>query len=281
VLPKEIFSKATYADLEEHVMNIQKVRELSELEDLAVKRQKRMIKNRDYSSVSRQKVKLQIQELTIENNKLKQEKDLLTQSVSILQRENSRLLLENSQYRATLNGLGFTPQGILPNPNNNFPQNTSVGFNLPGMNSIANNQKFTTINLNGQNESNAQYFNYIQPKSNPLKSNAAITTLCLFVILFSFGLFFGPNLFPSTGLDQIRGSSRALFASSPITTGVNMNEMPRPFTSIETKTTKFRDFADTSHARRGNAFSWGFGVYSRNVTADNIDSIPDNPPLRL
>jgi len=58
VLPKDILVKASCADLEAHIKKkIQQTRNLSEVEEHAVKRQRRMIQNRSYSTTARKKNK--------------------------------------------------------------------------------------------------------------------------------------------------------------------------------------------------------------------------------
>jgi len=225
VMPKDVLAKATCADLEALVNQVAANREITEVEQHAIKRQKRMIKNRDYSLTHRKKTKFEIGELQTENQKLKQEKEILTKNVSILQQENCRLTFENSQYRATLNGLGLqssTPH-LLVSPNSlyNTPQNITYPMNNTNLMSTCTNVShlntpFTAINLNSQNNDNSAYHSYVP--QNPLKSNAAVATFTIFIILFSFGIFFGPNIFASGNFDQsaMKGSSRALFGSNPI-----------------------------------------------------------------
>lgn len=218
VMSKDVLAKATCADLDALVKKVQDQRELTEIEEHAIKRQRRLIKNRDYSATSRNKTKNEIAELQNKNKILQQEKEILNQNISILQRENARLMFENSQYRATLSGLGYghtIPNSMFPTSQQSAIANSYS--NLPSSTGPQINATQFTVNVNGhQFEAPQGYTNYATPTASSYsKSNVA--TLTIFVIIFSFGLFFGPSLLASSTFDQtsLKGSSRALFGSGP------------------------------------------------------------------
>eukprot|EP01130_Rhizamoeba_saxonica_P017737 TRINITY_DN8667_c0_g1_i1.p1 TRINITY_DN8667_c0_g1~~TRINITY_DN8667_c0_g1_i1.p1 ORF type:complete len:385 (+),score=96.80 TRINITY_DN8667_c0_g1_i1:86-1240(+) len=87
------------AELEAHVNNLKAQRSLTSAEQKEIKRQRRLIKNREYAQASRRKKKLAQQELktsfdtvNAENTNLKKENGLLKNRVYMLECENQKLL---------------------------------------------------------------------------------------------------------------------------------------------------------------------------------------------
>jgi len=160
--------------------------------------------------------------------------------VSVLQRENSRLLFENSQFRSTLSGLGYSTQNfnVLSNPSPQFSQNESYSFN--------------------SQEKNHMNF----------KSNATITGICLFVILFSFGLFFGPHIFlqyegaPVGIFENPNRASRALFGVHHVPSSELYNI---DFKKIPQKHDAFQNFP---FSEKSNCFGQeGYSIFCTNKTS--------------
>jgi len=165
-------------DLDKFVEQITTVRPLTYAEEKELKRQRRLIKNRESAQASRQRKKSYIDELEAEISKLKQENSFLTSQVNNLSTENRTLREELLKIQTLVKKTGTT---II---------NSLVPKAAPTTNKPA---EYATLGSS------------ISPRGPTQKAKAGV---CLLILLFSFGLFFnagrGPVKSVPTGNAMVR-----------------------------------------------------------------------------
>jgi len=131
-LPREDLLKMSSTELEDYVDRLKKVRPLSTAEHREVKRQRRLIKNREYAHTSRQKKKELVQtmkegitEVQADNETLRVQVQELSEIVSTLKARNVELEEENKQLKAALGTTDYSPRS--PVPTGVSPQSPSSG----------------------------------------------------------------------------------------------------------------------------------------------------------
>jgi len=212
-------------ELEERVKYLQQQRPLSTAENEEIKRQRKLIKNREYAQTSRLKkretlstLKGQLGEVSLENEILKTQVNHLNQRVQYLEQENNQLRSLLVQPPAFPQFQCFTASVpvSLPVPVTSYPSSpesstysevgspTSVeeGYDPFLMMPAADETLDLGIALNSGNSPKSG----ITWSTNPY---AYTQGLCLLVILFSFGLFF--NAIPGLEPPVSRSTARALF----------------------------------------------------------------------
>jgi hypothetical protein len=112
LLPRDALLKLTSEEMENYVQRLKATRVLSTEEEKELKRQRRLIKNREYAKQSRKKKKTQLKDLEGQISKLTAQNEELRTQNSSLQSEivllNSKLLAvtsENTRLRGTLSQL--------------------------------------------------------------------------------------------------------------------------------------------------------------------------------
>jgi hypothetical protein len=184
------------AELEQRVEQLSCLRPLTPTELKEVKRQMRLVKNREYAQSSRIKKKQHVEKLQEEN--------------AVLQERVQQLEDENRELKMLLNPSG--PSFNLPT--NPFP--TSFG-----------NQDFSVSSFLFESDISSsdemsQFFSSDSPLSSPLSTESftpeykhslsasggfATTTFCMFLIMLSFGIFFSSvpgvlSTFPMAKINQ-------------------------------------------------------------------------------
>jgi len=159
-------------DLESRISTLSSERKLSPLELKEVKRQRRLVKNREYAQQSRvkkkqfvQELEVQVNHLTDENRKLKYDNSSLLSRISALEQENN-YLRQYSQVQSS--------------------------------NTVPNNDIETSQDLNLINSGN-QDIQSVNPSSNWNQSfpYPSMPMAFYFIILFSFGFLFNFGIFDS------------------------------------------------------------------------------------
>jgi len=184
-LKREQLVTISSVDHEAFVQRLANTRDLSEAELKEVKRQRRLIKNREYAQTSRQKKKATMGHVKDQVNSLESENDDLKAELAKLRTRVTELELENASLRVRLSSKDLT---------------SSEDGSTDSVVDIAPRQK------NG-------YF----AKTNFSFRPAMAATSVLFVILFAFGFLFNSPLFSSLSLPGARNlgsvphTGRALF----------------------------------------------------------------------
>jgi len=196
ILPRDVLRKTTCDELDEQVKLVTQYRELTPAEEYAISRQRRLIKSRQYANNARNKKKQESETLRQENDRLIAEKGAMAQTIGVLQQENHRLLAENNQFRLMLGNMGIACPPAYSAP-------------VPTLGPKA--EPKTTLNLNAT--ASFSRIPYIAPSGPPQKPSEPIksalpshlrapvamgmTSLVLFVIMFSFAVFTLPNVLSS------------------------------------------------------------------------------------
>eukprot|EP01089_Gocevia_fonbrunei_P006425 TRINITY_DN1709_c0_g1_i1.p1 TRINITY_DN1709_c0_g1~~TRINITY_DN1709_c0_g1_i1.p1 ORF type:complete len:502 (-),score=156.51 TRINITY_DN1709_c0_g1_i1:26-1531(-) len=163
-LPREQLLKLTSSELDTYAENIRTVRPLTSEEEKDIRRQRRLIKNRESASLSRQRRKNHLAELEANVNALTDENDVLKQEVKDLRSENSNLKEEVKKLRKIIEQEDET---------GNYDSEND-GTKISTLSKIAN--AFA-----------------IQKKAPNTVKNAGVYLL---VLLLSFGVFFNANMNP-------------------------------------------------------------------------------------
>jgi len=108
-LPREDLLKYTSQEYDDYVKRISLKRPLSEKEHRESKKQRRLIKNREYAQISRNKKKNEYAQLSVQIDQLNQHNTELMERVSLLEAENKRLKEENRQMIDFYNQRAMTP----------------------------------------------------------------------------------------------------------------------------------------------------------------------------
>jgi hypothetical protein len=101
-LKREKLLTISSADHESLVQRISNVRDLTDLELKEVKRQRRLIKNREYAQTSRQKKKVTMGHVKEQVNSLESENDDLKAELAMMRNRVMELELENASLRAQI-----------------------------------------------------------------------------------------------------------------------------------------------------------------------------------
>eukprot|EP01126_Amoeba_proteus_P039633 TRINITY_DN4194_c0_g2_i2.p1 TRINITY_DN4194_c0_g2~~TRINITY_DN4194_c0_g2_i2.p1 ORF type:complete len:394 (-),score=54.76 TRINITY_DN4194_c0_g2_i2:115-1296(-) len=246
----EMLTKISSKEYDDAIKQIEKLRPLTELEQLEIKKQRRQLKNREYAKNSRSKKKQRMENIQESNEKLVQEKNELRTTITVLERENQRLTNENTQLKVFLGNIGYTIP-MINIPPLRVPPQTTAGITNAGGNG---NSGMTTINFDTTETSTP--INYIHPPllNTPVtrptqhgileagmgkamgpvtgmgvgfradengfpRSNNPFATICLYTIVFSFGFFFSglvetiPGLETELDRNNFVSTGRALFGS--------------------------------------------------------------------
>jgi len=174
-LSREDLLKLTSQSLEDIAKTISSSRPLTVDEERKLKRQRRLIKNRESAQLSRQRKKRYIEELEKEVTHLRQEADTLRSHASALNLENNQLRQEVWKLQAAL-------QQQQQNTDPSQPTSSTPAADLP-----------STLWLNKQTHQHAN-------KQRVLVGGV----VTMFIVLFSFGLFFNGQMAPFPGHKFIR-----------------------------------------------------------------------------
>jgi hypothetical protein len=166
-------------DFDMFVEEITRVRPLTYAEEKELKRQKRLIKNRESAQASRQRKKSYIDELEAEIKKLKQENTLLSSQVHGLSSENKGLREELQKIQTLLKKTGTTIINTLT------PKTLPV--QTPSLGSVS-------------------------PRGPTQKAKAGV---CLLILLFSFGLFFNVERGPVKSVSPAGNAIARIVERSP------------------------------------------------------------------
>jgi len=208
---------------EDRVKLLQTMRPLTLYEEEEVKRQRKLIKNREYAQTSRIKkretlssLQVQLTAVNTENQILKSHINNLTQQVQYLQVENHQLRMMFSSYSVappSISPESILTQHLYPILQNNPPSlpsspETSTYSDTPSPSCLSlddndplcilpSDSDETTIDFtNDGNFLPTDPYSYLPDKGTwGFSDNYTTTGLCLLVILFSFGLFFNGVLF--------------------------------------------------------------------------------------
>eukprot|EP01132_Coremiostelium_polycephalum_P010895 gene10895-13350_t len=176
-------------------------------DEKTVKKQRRLIKNRESAQLSRMRKKIYIEDLekkigdlTEDNNSLREEVLYLQGIIKQLAGPNSNSILQNSPV------------------NNQQQQSSSTSMSLDIGNSNNNNNNNVNSNINNRSK------------------NVKAASVCLLIIFFSFGVFFNQPTNPtfSNSLSSSNGRALAPFESERTTTHslLTLNEDPSTEPSI-------------------------------------------------
>lgn len=158
-LPREKLLVFTSKQMQEYESELRRTRELTPEEEKDIKRQKRLIKNRESALASRTRKKAHIDELQTQITEIKQQKDELAATASSLASENYQLKQQVAHYQ-------------------NLLKKTSMLSELwDKMMNSKSKQKYDATNVSG----------------------FKTATACLFVVLFTFGFLFDPLRGPLIG----------------------------------------------------------------------------------
>ena len=160
------------ADHEAQVQRLINLRELTEVELKEVKRQRRLIKNREYAQTSRQKKKVTMGHVKDQVNSLEYENESLKDELAAMKARVAELELENASLRIRLSKDQTSSEDS---------SDAVVDMEV--------------------DPSSASYFSKLSSKAKPV-----IASTMLFVLLFSFGLLFNSPLFTSTS--SLPGASK-------------------------------------------------------------------------
>jgi len=173
------------------VEEITRMRPLTHAEEKELKRQKRLIKNRESAQASRQRKKSYIDELEAEITKLKQENGFLNSQVGNLSVENRTLREELNKIQTLVKKTGASIINTML-PRSVSGQTPSKPMEHPVVGSS------------------------ISPRGPTQKAKAGV---CLLILLFSFGLFFNAERGPVKPVSPANAIARILEATPAMAAG--------------------------------------------------------------
>eukprot|EP01097_Dermamoeba_algensis_P002782 TRINITY_DN2101_c0_g1_i1.p1 TRINITY_DN2101_c0_g1~~TRINITY_DN2101_c0_g1_i1.p1 ORF type:complete len:484 (-),score=94.25 TRINITY_DN2101_c0_g1_i1:54-1505(-) len=187
-LPRDQLLEFSSEDLENFVNSIKMTRALTEEEKKEISRQRRLIKNRESAMASRIRKKSHVDELEKQVEELKHKNLQLQSRVTLLELQNKQLQ-QQVESLATKNAEASTTEPIGIKTENKSSSPGSIDVHIPFLTDFDERlDKVTNSSVWGSGF-----------KTNSMKATSGI---CLFILLFSFGLFFH-NLQPShLGLGQ-------------------------------------------------------------------------------
>lgn len=168
-LPREKLLVISSKEMQQYVEELRRTRDLTQEEEKDLKRQKRLIKNRESALASRTRKKAHVEELQQQISEIQNEKKELADSVSALSGENEQLKQQVVHLQ-------------------NIVRKTSFLAEL--------------------------WSRMTKPPSKEGAPNYKTATACLFVILFTFGLFFDPLRGPLYGHQALEKPFTNTLASS-------------------------------------------------------------------
>eukprot|EP01112_Ceratiomyxa_fruticulosa_P014049 TRINITY_DN3_c0_g1_i4.p1 TRINITY_DN3_c0_g1~~TRINITY_DN3_c0_g1_i4.p1 ORF type:complete len:627 (+),score=171.25 TRINITY_DN3_c0_g1_i4:283-2163(+) len=170
-LPRDTLLSISSTTMDQLVDQIQSARPLSVDEQKEIKRQKRLIKNRESAQLSRERRRLYI--------------DQLEDKINDLNQEIQQLKSENQHLKTHL--LRYEPNYVAPKiePPSTPPSSSSSS-------SSSNNKPIVPKPIS----------NLLSVGNSSQSSNAKAAGVCLLIILFAFGLFFNPGATPSASLSR-------------------------------------------------------------------------------
>eukprot|EP01127_Copromyxa_protea_P005966 TRINITY_DN15789_c0_g1_i1.p1 TRINITY_DN15789_c0_g1~~TRINITY_DN15789_c0_g1_i1.p1 ORF type:complete len:395 (-),score=81.75 TRINITY_DN15789_c0_g1_i1:58-1242(-) len=196
-IDRDVLLQMSLSELEAHIQQRAAIRNFTEVEQREIKRQRRLVKNREYAQTSRIKKKQYVEEL-------KQENEILKERVRVLTQENEQLRSQfqssPNQQRLSPNATTFVSQSPPWSPESSP---ATSGWSSPSNSNYSDsgedNAFFETDILNTGSSISFEDISFSgDSKSSIPFSSAYATSFCLFVFLFSFGLFTIPGLFSAT-----------------------------------------------------------------------------------
>jgi len=227
-LTREQLLEMSSNQFEERVKLLQTMRPLTLPEDEEIKRQRKLIKNREYAQTSRIKKRETLSSLQVQLTAVNTENQILKSHINNLSQQVQYLQVENHQLRMMFSSYSLAPPTISPEtiitqqlcPQNNPPSipsspetysdaaspSLSLDENDP-LGVLPSDSDETTIDFtNDGNFLPTDPYSYLPDKITwDLSDNYTTSGLCLLVILFSFGLFFNGVIFQ--GLSGMIGPS--------------------------------------------------------------------------
>eukprot|EP01101_Sappina_pedata_P006729 TRINITY_DN3429_c0_g1_i1.p1 TRINITY_DN3429_c0_g1~~TRINITY_DN3429_c0_g1_i1.p1 ORF type:complete len:700 (+),score=282.04 TRINITY_DN3429_c0_g1_i1:118-2217(+) len=213
-LPREKLLSLSSKQLEEYAASISAIRPLTEDELRDLKRQRRLIKNRESAQASRSRRKCQLFELSNQINSLKQERRELKNRVEFLETENRRLKHELQNSNFPMQHAQMPQVQILPQQQQQSLQAIPRG-NPQGFAGFAN-SVWETFSFDRQNQSaNGAAGNVVNQRPQQVagqNANYSVSTtgICLLIVMFTFGMFF------QNSIDGIGASAPALGRVAPL-----------------------------------------------------------------
>jgi hypothetical protein len=200
-------------EFEERVRLLQNMRPLTLAEEEETKRQRKLIKNREYAQTSRIKKRETLSSLQVQLTAVNTENHILKSHINNLSQQVQYLQVENHQLRMMLSSYSLSPP-TLTTPNittQSYPilpttQNPHLSFNSSPESSVYSNDENDPLGvITSDSDENSlaidftsdqclqlpsgdDQYSYLSGKN--WMSENYTTGLCLLVILFSFGLFF-------------------------------------------------------------------------------------------
>jgi hypothetical protein len=177
-----------------HIQQRAAIRGFTEAEQREIKRQRRLVKNREYAQNSRIKKKQYVEEL-------KQENEILKDQVRKLTEENEKLRSQLQSDRSS--GSQFVSPSPPWSPEESSPSSVD-GWSSPSNYSSSGEDNLFEADMLTSGTSIS--FDDLPPFASDTKNSVPFsasfaTSFCLFVFMFSFGLFTLPGLFSTTPLD--------------------------------------------------------------------------------
>jgi len=251
-LPREQLLIMSSYELEERVKYLQQQRPLTAAENEEIKRQRKLIKNREYAQTSRTKkretlstLKGQLGEVSLENEILKTQVSHLSQRVQYLEQENNQLrsLLAQPHLHPQLHSAptGSTSVPIptyvpVPAPTHAYPSSPesstySEDVGSPSVSTDEYDQFLGTIASDSDETLSLDIEKPLQLNSGVFQKMGNMwgmpdpytRGLCLLVVLFSFGLFF--NGIPGTTSPASPSTARMLFEDPGVTEEERINAL--------------------------------------------------------
>jgi regulator of replication initiation timing len=179
-LSREELLEISSRELEERTKKLMAIRPLTSAEQREIKRQRRLIKNREYAQASRAKKKGNMSEINYRMQSLEDENEELKRQVALLQARCNDLSTENNDLKVKL-----TSQSV---PSTVATTEEQIDIFAPSEESSSSSFVNTLFsNITG-------FINLEPKKSFSTATNNTATALkagvCLFMIFLSFGIFF-------------------------------------------------------------------------------------------
>jgi len=196
---------------------LQSMRPLTIAEEEEIKRQRKLIKNREYAQTSRIKKRETLSSLQVQFTAVNTENSILKSHITNLSQQVQYLQVENHQLRMLLSSYSLSPtpamvvptipppQAYTPNPtlqhspdsiysDSYSPSHSDENDLLGVITSDSDDLAIDFTQDKGLGINQYDQYSYL-PGKNWVSDNYT-TGLCLFLILFSFGIFFNGVLLP-------------------------------------------------------------------------------------
>jgi len=207
-IPRADLLTMTSKELEAQIKRLTALRSLTSAEQREIKRQRRLIKNREYAQTSRVKKKQFVEELRIENKILRDRIQALEQENYILRfggsaPQNAQFPQQSHSQFDQLSSAPFVQhqQGMMPpnqshSPTGYFVSSPSSPDSTSPSRSLPNSTEHSSEDVFSYEDSEIDHLFFPQDTSShqtPSTSNSFVPSfvgsLCLMVILFAFGMF--------------------------------------------------------------------------------------------